>query len=381
MRRRRDRCRWSAGWGLAIMLCLCATDVVAVSVSSTEEDMVERAQDSSAAGVQKGAWIAVPIPIVDPAIGAGLQGALLYLHPKTSDDPGVPNATSGIVGMYTDTESWFAGGFHDGNAKEDLYRFSFLAGRADFNLDFYGLGDDPIFQDNPIPYNIQGDTLLGQLLRRIPGTEDWYLGVRYLALVATVEFGRDSATSPLPPVADDSTISSLGLMASFDSRDDNYYPTDGNYFELVATRDAEAWGSDFDFYRVTSFYTHYHPASDRDVLAFRVQGANVDGDAPFYLLPTLRLRGFPAGQFRDNASLSTQLEWRRKFRPRWGYVVFAEAGSTAEAIGRISVGDAVATYGAGLRWQVTESRPLNLSVDYGFSEVGEAVYVSVGERF
>ena len=31
----------------------------------------------------KGAWMAVPIPFANPTLGAGLQAAILYLHPNS----------------------------------------------------------------------------------------------------------------------------------------------------------------------------------------------------------------------------------------------------------------------------------------------------------
>lgn len=323
----------------------------------------------------------VPIPVANPTIGAGLQAALLYLHQQTSADPTVPNATSGIVGMYTDTDSWFAGGFHDGNWKDDLYRFRILAGRGEFNLDFFGTGDDSLLRDNPIPFSIATDAVFSQLLRRIPGSEDWYLGLRYVYFRSNVVFNIGSLIPGLPPVTDDMTTSSLGVMANYDSRDNNYYTSSGSYFEVVWTRDNDAWGSDFSFDKLTSFYNFYYPLSEKSVLALRAHVANAHGDIPFYLLPSLRLRGFPAGQYKDNSSLSGHVEWRRKIHPRWGFILFYEAGNITESMNRILQADTVKAYGCGIRWQVTENKLLNLGIDIGFSKDDYAVYVQVGEKF
>ena len=54
---------------------------------------------------QQGAWLPVPIPVSNPTVGTGIQAALLYLHPKTSTDSTALNPTSGIMGMYTDSDS------------------------------------------------------------------------------------------------------------------------------------------------------------------------------------------------------------------------------------------------------------------------------------
>ena len=79
-------------------------------------EFTEKAHDIKAKKIRlKGTWLTVPIPISNPTVGSGLQAAVLYLHPKESENPEVPNSTSGIGGMYTDSESWFAAGFHDGS--------------------------------------------------------------------------------------------------------------------------------------------------------------------------------------------------------------------------------------------------------------------------
>ena len=154
--------------------------------------------------------------------------------------------------MYTDSDSWFAGGFHDGNWNDDLYRFRVLAGTGKFNLDYFGIGDDSTLKDNPVPYSISTDAILSQLLRRFPDSKDWYIGLRYSFIRSNVSFNKE-ANPDLPTVTNNMVTSSLGLVTNFDSRDNNYYPTKGSYFELVWAVNDEATGSDFDFVKLTSF--------------------------------------------------------------------------------------------------------------------------------
>jgi outer membrane protein assembly factor BamA len=329
---------------------------------------------------EQGTWLPVPIPISNPTIGTGLQATLLYLHPKDSADPTVLNPTSGIVGMYTDSDSWFSGGFHDGNWENDLYRFRVLGGSGKFNLDYFGIGDDSNLRDNPIPYSISTDVVFTQFLTRFPGSEDWYAGFRYSYIRSNVSFDEE-ANPELPTVTNNMVTSSLGLVANFDSRDNNYYPTKGSYFELVLAVNDEAIGSDFDFTKLTSFYNHYLPVTNKSIIAVKVNLADTNGDVPFYLLPTLRLRGFPAGRYKDNSILSVHTEWRHKPVPRWGYILFVEAGRVANTLDNIPESETITAYGGGVRWQVTEDKLLNLGLDVGFSDSDSAIYVNIGERF
>ena len=71
------------------------------------EERIEDAQRVAAVAPAKGNWVPVPMPISNPTVGTGLQAVLMYLHPKANEDSRSPNATSGLVGMVTNTDSLF----------------------------------------------------------------------------------------------------------------------------------------------------------------------------------------------------------------------------------------------------------------------------------
>lgn len=351
--------------------------------ASVDEQISEQADNAYQArrdlADSQGSWLAVPIPLSNPTIGSGLQLALLYLHPKDSTDDS-PNTTSGLVTMYTNTESSLLGGFHDGNWNNDLYRYRLLIGKADFNLDYYGIGNDSFLTDNPVAYSLKSDMLFTQVLRRIPGTQDWYIGFRYLYIESNAKFFVDDLFPNLPPISDDMKNSGLGLMTSFDSRNDNYYPTSGINYELVWMRDSQSLGSDFDFDKLDARFSTYLPVAEKSTLALSAVFSKANGDIPFYLLPALKMRGFANGLYRDENIMSLHAELRHKFTSRWGVLVSFEAGSTAAAASDL-FGTTIYSYGAGVRWQVTADKKLNLGVDVGYSDNNRAIYVQVGERF
>jgi len=181
--------------------------------------------------------------------------------------------------MYTDSNSWLLGGFHDGNYNDDLYRYRVIAGTGEFNLDYYGIGGGSDLRGAPTPYTINSDIAIGQLLRRIPRIEDWYLGLRYMYINSDVTFDFSNTLPGLPPVSDNLTNSGLGFMFSYGSRNNNYYPTTGSLTELVWMRDRESIGSDFNFDKFTGFYNYYLPLTEKDTLGMRLTLANADGDA------------------------------------------------------------------------------------------------------
>lgn len=334
---------------------------------------------------QKGSWVVVPIPISNPTVGTGLQGVLLYLHPKADKASGAPNATSGLGGMYTDSKSWAAGVFHDGNWADDTYRYRVFLGAGDFNLMFYGIGDRPIFSDNPIPYGMRVEGLGARLLRRLPGTQDWYAGVEYLYANTELKFSPSRLNLNLGLKLADITgtvrSAGLGLVASYDSRDDNYYPQRGRLFQLKWTDYGRPWGGDAEYAKLSTFYNHYIPLWSGTTLALRANFQSSFGDTPYFNLPYLDMRGFARDRYRDINTFSLHAEGRHKFSPRWGYVLFAASGWHSEEVSKLVKGDAVTSYGIGLRWRVVADKTMHLGVDVAFSE-GEAVtYIRVGEKF
>lgn len=353
------------------------------AMSAIEDEAFEQTDNAKEIQALKfkpeGTWLPVPIPISNPTIGSGLQAALLYLHPKDNSEPDAPNATSGVMAMYTNTETWMAGVFHDGNLQNDRYRYRVMAGTGEFNLAYFGLSGDSSLQDDPIDYKLTSDLLLSQILRQLPGSDGWYMGVRYMFINSNVLF--EQLFPGAPPISDDMTTSSLGFMAVYDSRDDNYYPAEGINFEFVWMKDNENWGSDFDFDKLDTQYNHYIGLSTNDVLALRMAYSRAGEDTPFYLLPSLKMRGFPNGQYKSDNSLSAHIEWRHKYSARWGFILFSEAGSAEASANDLFKNEIITSYGAGIRWQVTKDKKLNLGVDVGYSDDDSAVYVQVGEKF
>ena len=90
---------------------------------------------------EKKGFIPVPIIITEPAIGYGLGAALVFLHdplagrvpdeetynPQSKNTEGklTPPSISALFGMYTENDTWMAGGVHMGVWKNDNIRYWF----------------------------------------------------------------------------------------------------------------------------------------------------------------------------------------------------------------------------------------------------------------
>jgi hypothetical protein len=350
---------------------------VVASNADNVDEILEESLEGEALVKNKGQWVPVPMIVSNPTVGTGLQAVLMYLHPE---QPGsTHNVTTGLVGMYTDTSSWFTGVFHDDSFMDDRFRISGFLGTGTFYLDYYGIGD--ITGDKSIPYEFNMNVATVKLQARIPETSHWFAGVLYIFLSTDSEFKTSDVIPGLPNIIFSDKTAGLGVLVAFDSRNNNYYPTEGQWAEVKWTDYSETWGGDHDYNKTTAFINHYQPATEQLTLVLRTRLESSSGDVPYYDLPTLQMGGFSRDRYRDYNTWSFHTEGRYKFQPRWGVIGFYEFGWFNKNLSDIFSGDRVVSYGTGVRWHVTEKQQMNLGIDAAFSGAEKAIYIKIGERF
>jgi hypothetical protein len=347
----------------------------------TTEKTVDEARARPVAVSESGSWVTVPIPVANPTVGNGLQVAVLYLHPQAAGEDSAPATTSGVVAMGTDRKTRLFAAFHDGSLSNDRYRISAFGGFGDFNLRFYGVGNQSPFADNPVPYRVKGALVQLRAEARLPGTEHWFAGATYQYLDSTFTLQASQATPGLPDVPVDFKSAGFGPHLSFDTRDSNYFPTSGRRFRIGWLNFGPTWGGRFSFDKVDAFYNHYVPFSDASVLALRARFQAASDETPFLFLPVLDMRGFSRDRYRDNRALSLTAEWRQKLAARWGFAAYGEAGRIASSFDELAQARTITTLGAGVRWQATADRDLHVGIDVAVSTDDRALFIQIGERF
>jgi outer membrane translocation and assembly module TamA len=78
---------------------------------------------------------------------------------------------------------------------------------------------------------------------------------------------------------------------------------------------------------------------------------------------------------------TVQAEYRWKFAKKWGAVAFAGFGEVAPSWSDFTFEDALPSAGVGLRFKISKTTGLNLSVDYAVGKDSDAWYFYVGESF
>jgi outer membrane protein assembly factor BamA len=325
--------------------------------------------------------VVAPIPIVNPTFGVGLALGGMYLYQL--DETSQPSFTA-AAGAYTDSESYAFGVGQAAYFKDDAWKIKAGAGAFDFNVRYYGtgriLGDRGLY----VPLNQEGWAAGVRGLRRIKG--DWYVGLQYWFLRITSRFDTSDVDFDLPPKLQlNSQVAGLGVMIEYDSRDNRFNPSTGKLFNATWSNSEEAIGSDFDFSAGKSDFNFYHQLKEGKVIAGRATICMTPGNAPFYALckfgQGVDLRGYFGGRFRDERMATVQAEYRWKFAKKWGAVAFAGFGEVAPSWSDFTFEDALPSAGVGLRFKISKTTGLNLSVDYAVGKDSDAWYFYVGESF
>jgi hypothetical protein len=354
---------------------------------------------------KRGEWIAAPIPIANPAIGAGLEWAVGYLFPFSRQDKISPNSVVGVGGLFTNNGSRGVAVGGRLYLKEDRYRFTAAGGRAKINADIYGVGklagDRGLF----LPLTFNGSAFIFEpLLFRI--RKSLHLGFRFqyrdLNMTLNSEELDQTAGADLPPslkaVLDEVAADlfqqrtvAIGPRVQWDTRDSTYYPRKGVFLDFGIDLFEEALGSKFTYQYYKVAFNKYTSLGKRQVLAVRGMGCAAAGDyVPIYDLclfgSSNDLRGYSAGRYQDRRMFATQAEYRLnmpsdKFLGRFGVVAFGGFGGVGERFSDIAWEDLLPAGGGGIRFRLTKKDHVNFRIDYGIGKVGHTLSMGIGEAF
>lgn len=320
----------------------------------------------------------VPIPISNPTIGTGLALTGIYMHAGKAEDASEKTTTSGGLAMVTDTDSWAGGAFHDGYYMDDQIRVRGLGAYGEFSLDFYGIGSDSILQDNPVSYKSDVFGFMPRVLFELPA-EKWFLGGQYVYLSVDNAFDPSNLLPDLPEIRNTTQTGGLGPVLVYDSRDNNLWPGQGTWLEATASAYGSAVGGDFDYRKLILRFAQYFPLHEAVTLAYRLDGEFIDGDAPFYDLSSIRLRGFSSVRFQDKHAGTAQAEVRWNFYRRWTALAFGGVGAIAGNFGDLTSAPRNWAGGGGVRYMIDEERKLSVGIDVAHGDDDTVVYIQIGD--
>jgi hemolysin activation/secretion protein len=282
-----------------------------------------------------------------------------------------------VGGFLTDNDS--SGYAIGANLKlsNNRYLMSFLAGHVDLNYDFTaGFFDFPIEQT--------GDLYKFELAYGFTPEVSIGIGLQYADTELSTTFG-----GVLPPeyaLSANLEVFKYGLIAEWDRRDSDIYPTTGTLAKLDAYQGEVIGDVGADYSKAVLQGSYFRPGFREDhVLGLTATGCLASDKAPFFDACSIGLtdgfRGFSVTEYIGESLFSIQAEYRGRFGDsRLGYVAFAGAASVGGT--QTSSAGSHGAVGLGARYRLSKDFPVDFSVDATLNSDGETLYyIFVGQAF
>jgi hypothetical protein len=363
-------------------LTLCLTLLMVAQLMSQEKkgtfkDPEDGAIDMSAWLAKKIGFLAVPVLITEPAIGYGGGLNLMFFHSSLEEKQGPPSI-SGVVGGYTESDSWFAGGYHLGYWKEDAIRYVGALFKTDLNIDYYS---SRIQLEDPIIFNLDSWILFQKLTFRLKES-NFFLGGQYVFVSANNSFEFPVDLPEFIGTSFESQLSELGFVGTFDTRDNVFSPETGWYLESVLSYSDEWMGGEALYGRFNFDVRYHHNFSDKWLGALRLVSSHATSDTPFWATPFVDLRGVPAMKIQSNQvnSLEGQIDY--KINRRWSADLFGGYGLAYKDLSSFNEGFDIVNFGGGFRYLLARQFGMKAGMDFGWSNDSDfAFYFVVGHAW
>jgi outer membrane protein assembly factor BamA len=334
---------------------------------------------------QKKRYLVSAIPVIfytpETRFGFGASGICIFNFKKDSAFAQKSSLSLGFA--YTQNKQALFYLPYNLFIKNRSYQLYGELGYNKFNYNFYGVGNK-VPADFVERYGVEFPRLRITALKKI--AKNFYAGPRYAFddftlsnLDTTALLHRGTI-----PGSKGGMVSGAGIVALYDSRDNIFYPSKGEWCELVFFRSDKITGSDFNYTRIAFDLSKYFSYKE-NILALNLYSLFSDTDLPFFQMGTLggqkKMRGFYEGRYRDNNLLVVQAEYRRHLIWLLGVTVFGDVGQVARRYNEFNTTDWRYTYGIGLRLMTDKTQKINLRVDIAVGNNKILPYFTIGEAF
>lgn len=325
--------------------------------------------------------VALPAVFYTPETRLGGGAAAMHAFRGSAEARPI---TNGAVLFYTQNRQVTAGFSTDAWLDAGRHHVTASIGYSRFPNKFYGIGNATPASDSE-SFTPRAFAIDAAAERRIaPGI---YLGVAgdvAEGRLVEVEAGGALASGAIRG-SEGGRVAGLGMMLTYDTRDNVVAAERGWYARLGARRYATLLGSEYDFTSLRLDVRRYDTFAGRHVIATQASWSAATGDVPFDRLPKLGgqnlLRGYFEGRYRDREYIAAQAEYRTPTWRRLGLAAFAGAGEVAPRLGALTFDGLHAAAGGGLRVLLSRQERLALRLDFGAGSGTSGMYVTVGEAF
>ena len=287
-------------------LCFISFHVLSAETTSTTTVKVEDESYSP--------WLATPLISSDPKLGTTLGAMVAYLH---KFDKKSPVSMFGLIGKYSDTDSYIAALFGRMYFNEDQQRLiaATAIGYVKNEYDYEG---------TPQPVRSNDDINMSFIRFSQRVYSELFIGIQYIDSNYIITADDDFSAGF---IGDRTGFESnaLGLVFSADNRDNQQSASSGHNIVLhnFAYRESLGGEESFDSYMLE--YSEYFSHGVGNVLAMRIKG-RWTSDAPDSAFSSMELRGYTRGQYLAEHASFIELDERFSLTERWGLTAFVGVG-------------------------------------------------------
>lgn len=325
-------------------------------------------------------FAAIPMVNYNKTTGFALGAITQGFYKLNSKDTISPTSSTGVMGIYTTNNTYFATVFQRLYLKEDRWRVMFFGGTGNVNFQywqqFFDLGGAFIGYANQLNFASL------KVERKV--YKELYFGVR-------AAFTESKTSFEVPQWVPDSikstvvNMNNVGYLFNYDRREHQLNPFGGFNIEFKHFFYNQALGSDYDFGKIQFTYNHYYPIkNNRNILATRATANLSYGKVPFQgqnIVGQDDIRGYTAGKYRENQVYALQAEYRWRFYKKFGMVAFFGVASAVDQFSSLASSEILPGGGIGLRYQMIESERINIGLDIAQGKDDWGIYFRIGESF
>jgi Omp85 superfamily domain len=351
--------------------------------TSSESQPASQPKKKKKKNPPRGVFAAAPIPISNPAVGAGIVPVVGYIFPFSKKDKTSPPSVIGVGGLITNNGSRafvFGGQLF---LKENRYQITSAYGRGNINYNIYGTG---IAQNLQLPLKQTGNLYWGEFLRRTV----WkiFVGPRFIVGDSLITIRPSNTYNfPIPPDLGLSTnLVAIGARATWDTSANRFYPLKGSFFTFTSDFFSQDLGSKYSYQSYKAKYDKYWSLSKKQVLAYDGYFCATGGSPPFYgnciYGASAELRGYTAGRYFERYMMATQAEYRLAWPWRFGVVAFGGIGGVVAGQSQyLQRSHFLPGGGGGLRFDLSPKYHVNLRADLARGTDGHTFTLGILEAF
>jgi len=319
-------------------------------------------------------WLLVPTISSDPKLGsaAGFLGAYLKKFDQAS-----PASMFGVMGSYSDTDSFFYGAFVRSYFDNDKQRITgvLINGKINNNYeDFLGTG---------LPVSTTDDLDVAALRYFRLYKNNWYLGAQLVSTNYAI-IANDALSGVIIDLIglNGHRSNAVGFAVNYDTRDNQNSPASGTSFEFNNLAYRKSFGGDESFDAYTINYATFLEHGNGNVAALHAKGRWTD-DAPTSGYSSIELRGYTRGEYLAPHMTLIEIDERMKIKGRWGATLSAGvAWLYGGEDGRTDDSSLFPSAGVGITFTIKPEEKMVVRAEYAVGKSdNSAFYLKFGQPF